>query len=434
MRILAESLSRPRLSVAMIVRDEEEVLCESIESVGKIADEIVVMDTGSTDRTAEMAAQLGATVHRTPWENDFSAARNHCLRFVTGNWVLWLDAGERVPAHHAAELRRFLDEQANSAVAYGVWVESPPREEGASAEQCSQTRLLPNRADLRFSGRVRETLSASLQAAGLQTAEAPCRIIRHRRQHEPQRFMAKARRDLALANAEAEATGTWSPQLLLAAGQAHGVLDDQDQAREMFRHAVEISPPLSAQRLEAFYGLLTTFDADPDLHASQLTACLDSLENFPFDLQLLLALGNYMLVRERLDLAIRAFEAAVHFGRITATVWHLCEIREIAAVCLGLALQARQRDDEACSVLEMALVSRPDSLRLLHQLYILYQKRGKSAEAAALSERLPASLLSIGPDRGSAWEERQQLRFDAGRASSDLAPHVAALRPQHVGD
>ncbi len=198
-----------------------------------------------------------------------------------------------------------------------LWVEVPPREEAASAEQCSQVRLLPTQVDLRFSGRVRETLSVSLQAAGLQTAEAPCRIVRHPRQHEPQRFLAKARRDLALATAEAEAVGNWPPRLLLAAGQAHGVLGDQDQAREMLRRAVEISPPRSAQRLEAFYGLLTTFDEDPDLHASQLTACLDSLEDFPFDLQLLLALGNYMLVRERLDLAIRAFEAAVRFGRIT---------------------------------------------------------------------------------------------------------------------
>ena len=188
------------------------------------------------------------------------------------------------------------------------------------------------------------------------------------------------------------------------------------------------SPPRSAQRLEAFYGLLTTFDEDPELHASQLTACLDSLEDFPFDLQLLLALGNYMLVRERLDLAIRAFEAAVRFGRITPTVWHLCEVREIAAVCLGLALQARQRDDEACNVLETALAARPDSLRLLHQLYNLYRKQGKSAEALALAKRLPPSLSAPGPDRAAAWEDRQRLRFDAGRTAGDLAPHVAALR------
>lgn len=434
MKILADSLSRPRLSVAMIVRDEQEVLAESIESVCKIADEIVVLDTGSIDRTPELAAQLGATVHRVPWENDFSAARNHCLKFVTGSWVLWLDAGERILPHDAVELRRFLNEQANSSVAYSVWVEVPPREEAASGEQCLQTRLLPTHVDLRFSGRVRESLNASLLATGLQTAEAPCRVVRHPRQHEMQRILAKARRDLALASAEGEATGDCSPRLLLVSGQAHGALGDQDQARELLRRAADFSPSSSALRLEAFYGLLTTFDDDPDLHASQLTACLDSLENFPFDLQLLLALGNYMLVRERLDLAIRAFEAAVRFGRITPTVWHLCEVREIAAVCLGLALQTRQRDNEAAGVLEAALAQRPNSHRLLQQLYLLYRKQGKSADALALAKRLPSLHFSSGPDQGSAWEGGQQLRFDAGRPAGDLTPHAPVLKPQHAGD
>jgi len=144
-------------------------------------------------------------------------------------------------------------------------------------------------------------------------------------------------------------------------------------------------------------------------------------------------LGNYMLVRERLDLAIRAFEAAVRFGRITPVVWHLCEVREIAAVCLGLALQARQRDDEACSVLETALAARSDSLRLLHQLHSVYRKLGRTAEALALARRLPSTLLEIGPDAGSAWEDRQQFRLDAGRMASDLVPHIAAPKPQPVG-
>ncbi len=434
MKLLTESLSRPRLSVAMIVRDEQEVLAESIESVGKIADEIVVLDTGSSDRTPNLAAELGAIVHRMPWENDFSTARNRCLRFVTGDWILWLDSGEHIRAEDAAEMRSFLDKQASAATAYSVWVQVPPREDAASAEQCLQVRLLPTRFDLRFSGRVRETLSVSLQAAGLPTVDTPLRIVRHPRQHDRLRLLAKAQRDLALASAEAEASGDWSPRLLLAAGQAHSILGDQDQARELLRRAAEISPPRSAQRLEAFYGLLTTFDEDPDLHASQLTACLDSLEDFPFDLQLLLALGNYMLVRERLDLAIRAFEAAVRYGRITPTVWHLCEVQEIAAVCLGLALQARQRDDEACGVLETALAATPDSLRLIHQLYNLYRKRGKSMEALAMSRRLPAALLEAGTDRGSAWADRPQVRFDSGRTPGQQAPYGVALKPQHVGD
>ena len=58
MKILNETLHRPRLSVAMIVRDEQEVLADSIESVREIADEIVVLDTGSTDQTAKLAKRL----------------------------------------------------------------------------------------------------------------------------------------------------------------------------------------------------------------------------------------------------------------------------------------------------------------------------------------------------------------------------------------
>jgi tetratricopeptide (TPR) repeat protein len=172
--------------------------------------------------------------------------------------------------------------------------------------------------------------------------------------------------------------------------------------------------------LEAYYGLLTTFDDDPEMHASQLTACLDSLEDFPFDLQLLLALGNYMLVRERLDLAIRAFQAAVRFGRITPTVWHLCEAREIAAVCLSLALQARQRDDDAREVLETALAVRPESYRLANQLHTVYCKQGKKAEAAALAEQ------------NAAGAARLRLRIDAGQPVAAFSPHLAATQPEPV--
>jgi tetratricopeptide (TPR) repeat protein len=434
MKILAESLPRSRLSVAMIVRDEQDVLAESIEAVGKIADEIVVLDTGSTDRTPELAAELGAKVYRLPWSNDFSTARNHCLKLVTGNWVLWLDAGERLCSSQGAELRRFIDENASTVLAYSVWVETPPSDGAASAEQCAQIRLHPTHPDLHFLGRVRETLSDSLQATGIQTADSAFRIIRHLRHHDVERSLNKAQRDLALANAEADGSGKWSPRLLLAAGEAHCMLGDQDQARDLLRQAAKTSQPRSAERLEAFYGLLTTFDEDPELHASQLTACLDSLEDFPFDMQLLLALGNYMMVRERLDLAIRAFEAAVRFGRITPTVWHLSEVREIAAVCLGMALQARQRDDEASDILETALTAKPDSLRLLNQLHLLFVKLGKTGAAAALAERLTALLPETAADRGSSQSGRVQRRLDSGSPSRDLALHISARSPQRIAE
>jgi glycosyltransferase involved in cell wall biosynthesis len=431
MKTQAASLSRPRLSVAMIVRDEQDVLAPSIESVRGLADEVVILDTGSIDRTPLLAAELGAAVHRRPWENDFSAARNICLRHVSGNWVLWMDAGEQISPDDATRLRAFLEREAKTTSAYSVTIEVPPRDDGASAEQIGQCRLLPTQVGLRYVGRIRETADESISAVGLGRADAPCRIVRDPRQHEPERFIAKARRDLAIATAEAEATGKWPPRLLLAAGQAHCVLGEQDQAREMLRQAIQIAIPKSPERLEAYYGLLTTFDDDPDMHASQLTACLDSLQEFPFDLQLLLALGNYMLVRERLDLAIRAFDAAVRFGRLTPTVWHLREAREIAAVCLSLALQARQRDDEACTVLETAMSARPDSLRLANQLQVLYTKLGKTQEAAALANTLATDGEPIA-GRIPTGDSRPRLRIDAGQPAAAFSPHLAAPQPEPI--
>ncbi|MEN6493336.1 MAG: glycosyltransferase, partial [Thermoguttaceae bacterium] len=86
------SKRRPRLSVAMIVRDEQDVLAASLESVRSIADEIIVLDTGSADQTPTLARKLGAKVCRAGWDDDFSAARNRLLEEVTGDWILWLDA------------------------------------------------------------------------------------------------------------------------------------------------------------------------------------------------------------------------------------------------------------------------------------------------------------------------------------------------------
>ena len=95
----------PRLSVAMIVKDEESCLGMCLESV-RDADEIVVVDTGSTDRTKEIAAGYTDRIHDWPWRDDFAAARNQALRHATGDWVLSIDADEVLEAGGMDRLRR----------------------------------------------------------------------------------------------------------------------------------------------------------------------------------------------------------------------------------------------------------------------------------------------------------------------------------------
>lgn len=86
--------SAPKLSLCMIVRNEAERLPHCLESVRDLVDEMVVLDTGSTDETVAIAQSFGATVGSYGWNDDFAAARNVALEQVSGDWVLVLDADE----------------------------------------------------------------------------------------------------------------------------------------------------------------------------------------------------------------------------------------------------------------------------------------------------------------------------------------------------
>ncbi|HVP07398.1 MAG TPA: glycosyltransferase, partial [Candidatus Acidoferrum sp.] len=96
LRILEESArNRATVSACMIVRNEEELLGRCLESIRDWVDEIVVVDTGSTDRTEEIAKSYGARVFHQPWEGDFSKHRNYSLERAICDWTLVIDADEQ---------------------------------------------------------------------------------------------------------------------------------------------------------------------------------------------------------------------------------------------------------------------------------------------------------------------------------------------------
>ncbi len=89
-------LVRPRISLCMITKNEEEFLGKCLESAKEVLDEIIVVDTGSTDKTKEIAKSFGARVYDFEWRDDFSLARNESLKYSSGDWILVLDADEEL--------------------------------------------------------------------------------------------------------------------------------------------------------------------------------------------------------------------------------------------------------------------------------------------------------------------------------------------------
>ena len=99
-----------RLSAAMIVRDEEAFLPNCLQSIHATVDEIVVVDTGSRDATKAVARRFGARVFDFAWRDDFAARRNHAIDQATGDWILYIDADERLRPIDPAYLRGMLSD------------------------------------------------------------------------------------------------------------------------------------------------------------------------------------------------------------------------------------------------------------------------------------------------------------------------------------
>src|SRR5438105_10083516 len=104
----------------MIVKNEEANLPACLESVRDLFHEVIVVDTGSTDRTKEIAAGFGARVFDFPWVDNFAAARNAALEHATGDWIFWMDADDRLDEDNRGEMARLLSKLPAEMVAYSM--------------------------------------------------------------------------------------------------------------------------------------------------------------------------------------------------------------------------------------------------------------------------------------------------------------------------
>lgn len=150
------SSREPVLSVCMIVKNEAHQLAEALENFQAFADEIVVVDTGSTDGTADVARRFTPQVFDFMWCDDFSAARNQSLSHARGSHVLWMDADDRVEPNMVERINQ-LKGVFDGRTAYYFILQDMNR----SGPSCSfyQLRCVPRKDDVKFVGRIHEQLT-----------------------------------------------------------------------------------------------------------------------------------------------------------------------------------------------------------------------------------------------------------------------------------
>src|SRR5207237_2451906 len=111
---------RMRVSLCMIVKNEEHNLADCLASVADLVDEVIIIDTGSTDRTKDIAAGFGARVFDFPWVDSFAAARNESLRHATGDWVFWMDGDDRLDPANRTKLQALFASLKPENAAYSM--------------------------------------------------------------------------------------------------------------------------------------------------------------------------------------------------------------------------------------------------------------------------------------------------------------------------
>ncbi len=97
-----------KLSACMIVKNEEDMLKKTLPDLVKSVDEVILLDTGSTDATVSLAKEYGAKVYHFTWIDDFAAARNESLKYASGDWIIWIDADEYIKPEDSVKLKQFL--------------------------------------------------------------------------------------------------------------------------------------------------------------------------------------------------------------------------------------------------------------------------------------------------------------------------------------
>ena len=149
-----------KLSACVITKNEEENIGTWLASMKKIADEMIVVDTGSTDRTVEMAKEAGARVFHHAWQNDFAAAKNAALEKAKGDWILFLDADEHFSPQTLPKVRPLLEKvEASPKPIVGVicrLINIDKDQGNRFMGAIFQLRIFRNSRDLRYEGKIHE--------------------------------------------------------------------------------------------------------------------------------------------------------------------------------------------------------------------------------------------------------------------------------------
>jgi glycosyltransferase involved in cell wall biosynthesis/Flp pilus assembly protein TadD len=384
------------VSLCLIVRNEEAHIADCLRSAADLAVEIIVVDTGSTDRTKQIAAELGAKVFDFPWIDDFSAARNEAVKHASGEWIFWLDADDRIDDENRGKLRSLLKSLPEENVAYILRCVSLAPDGKTTLSIVDHPRIFRKQPGVGWKYRVHEQVLPSIlrQGGKMQRADV---VIHHAGYQDPATRRRKDERNLRLLRLDA-AEHPNDHAVLFHLGMTLVVLGQAAEAIAPLRRTVELARP-DDPTVRKSYTLMVQAHRRLDQNDQAVALCEEALKKFPDDTELLFQ------------------EAVLRVYR-----------RDLAG---GERSLLRLLTTPPADYLAVAVDPELRGVKARFNLAVVYRDQGRAAEAEALWQQVIAEK----PDFTEAWIGLADLYLTHGRrdAAAELARRLRA-NPQRAGE
>jgi len=436
----------PSLSVCLIVKNEERVLPRCLRSVQELADEIVVVDTGSSDGTVEIAQAHGARVFHYQWHDDFAAARNYAMDQATGDWVLQIDADEEFYRPDLTHLREIIQRDDIDGVHLVLrnFFPSPATQTDESLPDPKNyphsvnhfPRLVRNRPHIRYSGAIHEGFR---ELDHVLVSDVSIFHYGYAQEDERKNRRFERNREMTLKNVEANPD---DPIARYYAATTCLSSNLHDEAERHFLDMIRLAEP-EHPRQKHFYQmanfhLATLATLSGDREAEERFA-REALKHDPEYLDPWLRLGEACFFLEKYWESERAFrrylevlQELTESVRTTKYTLYLTEEAHYAWFFLGRLAQLREDFQSARECYEKAITLRDSVWGPHYFLGLLYEEKGDPRAEYHLSR-----AADLNPELRGAEGEGRAREFGsvgAGPERSRRVPEAGTEKDEGAGD
>ncbi|QGG48903.1 tetratricopeptide repeat-containing glycosyltransferase family 2 protein [Heliorestis convoluta] len=377
-----------KISACMITKNEEKNIERSIQSYKNIVNEIIVVDTGSTDKTVEIAEELGAKVYYFEWVNDFSKAKNYAISKAKGNWIIFLDADEYFDEKKAANIPKLIKKygHGNTEIIACKMI-NIDEDSGEYIADFTQARIFKNSKNVIYVNAIHERLHSinkkKLNAAYVDENE----LVIYHTGYSTNRIKQKAERNLSLLLREIEDPQV-NPTAYHFLSDAYLTLKDYENAIYYGRLYLKQKVDMQGLNSKVYQNLISAMVEAKYSWEDVFVTINEAIEKFPDHPMFYMYLARAYHFTLQYEKALKAYEKTlaiqekykgIEINFITGKIYEI----EHHMACI---YELKNEDEKALSYYIAALKRKKDYLPALQGLLKLIRNMSANEVIALLNQ------------------------------------------------